>query len=226
MSDLLRTPSKKSIISDEKPFSRIFVVLAMLFAMCIITSNILAAKLIQVGPWVMPSGVLIFPIVYILGDTLTEVYGYAKMKIIIWTGFAVNAVAVGFFQLAIAIPSPIWFEDSEAFSIILGATPRILVASLVAYLVGSFANAKCMKYMRTMWKKQLFARCSISTVIGQFLDSAIFITVAFAFSMEWSQVGIMIITQSVFKILYEIVIYPLTRLSIVKFRSWDDTAQD
>ena len=135
----------------------------------------------MIGPLAVPAGVLIFPVAYILNDVITEVWGFAKARLIIWTGFAVNLLAVLFFTLGVAIPGAPFWENQQAFATILGNTPRIVAASLIAYLVGSFLNAFIMSRMKVLTRgKDFSARAILSTLVGETADSSIFIVIAFA----------------------------------------------
>jgi uncharacterized integral membrane protein (TIGR00697 family) len=165
----------------------------------------------MIGPWAAPAGVLIFPIAYILNDVITEVWGFAKARMIIWTGFAINIMAILFFTLAIAVPGAPFWQNQEAFATILGNTPRIVAASLSAYLVGSFINAFIMSRMKVMTKGKDFpVRAIISTVIGETVDSGIFIVIAFAGIFPMGVILTMIFTQAMIKTIYEIIILPVT----------------
>ena len=134
----------------------------ILFAICLLIANILATKIILIGSWAAPAGVLIFPIAYILNDVIVEVWGYDKARLIIWAGFAVNLLAVLFFSLAIVVPAAPFWTNQDAFATILGSTPRIILASLMAYLIGSFLNAYVMSKMKVLMKgkESLFAPIS------------------------------------------------------------------
>ena len=151
----------------KKEVSVLFMLAGILFATCLLISNILATKILMIGHWAAPAGVLIFPIAYILNDVITEVWGFRKARLIIWTGFAVNVLAVLFFSLGIAIPGAPFWQNQEAFATVLGNTPRIVLASLSAYLIGSFLNAFVMSRMKVMTKGKGFSgRAILSTFAG------------------------------------------------------------
>ena len=193
-----------------------------LFCGCLIISNILASKTFSLYDIILPCGVVIFPLVYIVGDVLTEIYGFTLAKRTIYLGFIINLIAVIAYQIAIFLPGTD-LATSNAFSIILGSTPRILIASLISYLVGSYVNAYFMKILKERYTDYLFARCSISTLFGEGLDAIIFITIAFAGLMPNEVLITMIICQGAFKIIYEIIVYPITRTVINWIKSLDDT---
>lgn len=191
--------------------SVLFMFAGILFATCLLISNILATKILMIGPWAAPAGVLIFPIAYILNDVITEVWGFKKARLIIWTGFAVNVLAVLFFTVGIVVPGAPFWQNQEAFSTILGNTPRIVAASLSAYLVGSFLNAFVMSRMKVMTGGKGFSgRAILSTVIGESADSLIFISIAFAGIFPVGVLVTMIFTQAMLKTVYEILILPIT----------------
>jgi len=201
----------------KKTVSVLFMFAGILFAICLLISNILATKIILIGPWAAPAGVLIFPIAYIINDVIVEVWGYKKARLIIWSGFAVNLLAALFFTLAIVVPAAPFWQNQSAFSTILGSTPRIIIASLLAYLTGSFLNAFVMSKVKVLMKgKDFSVRAILSTLVGETADSMIFITIAFAGSMPFNVLIGMIFTQACIKTVYEIVILPFT-IVVVKW---------
>ena len=195
----------------KKEVSVLFMLAGILFASCLLISNILATKILMIGPWAAPAGVLIFPIAYILNDVITEVWGFKKARLIIWTGFAGNILAVLFFSIGIAIPGAPFWQNQPSFATVLGNTPRIVVASLSAYLIGSFLNAFVMSRMKVLTKGKGFSgRAVASTVVGESADSLIFITIAFAGIFPFGVLVTMIFTQAMLKTVYEILILPVT----------------
>ncbi len=191
--------------------SVLFMMAGILFAACLLVSNILASKIMMVGPWSAPAGVLVFPLAYIINDVIAEVWGYRKARLIIWAGFGVNLLAVLFFSLGIlATPAP-FYGSQEAFSTVLGNTPRIVAASLLAYLVGSFLNAYIMSRFKVLTRGKGFSiRAVVSTLVGEGADSLIFITVAFAGIFPAGVLFTMVLTQAIIKTVYEIAVLPLT----------------
>ena len=195
----------------KKTVSVLFMFAGILFAICLLISNILATKIILIGSWAAPAGVLIFPIAYIINDVIVEVWGYQKARLIIWSGFAVNLLAAIFFTLAIVVPAAPFWQNQTAFSTILGSTPRIIVASLLAYLTGSFLNAFVMSKVKVLMKgKDFSVRAILSTLVGEAADSFIFIIIAFAGNLPFNALIGMILTQATIKTIYEIVILPFT----------------
>ena len=211
-----------SFLKNKPSQMELYPIITALFCGCLIISNILASKTFSLYDIILPCGVVIFPLVYIVGDVLTEIYGFKLAKRTIYLGFIINLIAVISYQIAIFLPGTD-LATSNAFSIILGSTPRILVASLISYLVGSYVNAYFMKILKERYTEYLFARCSISTLFGEGLDAIIFITIAFAGLMPNEVLITMIICQGAFKIIYEIIVYPITRTVINWIKSLDDT---
>lgn len=191
--------------------SVLFFVTGIVFAACMLIANILAAKILKIGPWSAPAGVLIFPLAYIINDVIVEVWGYARARLIIWAGFGVNLMAAFFYMLAIALPSAPFFEGQEAFTMILGSSIRIVFASLLAYLVGSFVNAFIMSRFKLITKGRAFSlRAVVSTLAGEGADSVLFISIAFAGLFPFNVILTMIATQVFLKVAYEIIVLPLT----------------
>lgn len=207
--------------------SMLFVTLAVLFTSCIVLANIAAAKQLQFFSWNMPAGVLVFPISYIVSDVMVEVYGFKTFKKVIYLGFAMNLLAVLIFGIANYWQAPVWFEGAEAFSIVVSSTPRLLVAGLAAYLLGSWANGivmskmKLSAYQKGKGTTGFKTRAVVSTLAGEFIDSSIFIPIAFLGVLPIEQIPSMIIVQVVFKTLYEVIILPLTSLVVSKVKAYE-----
>jgi queuosine precursor transporter len=192
------------------------------FVTSLIISNIIAVKLIALGPFFLPAGILIFPISYIFGDVLTEVYGYARARRVIWIGFGCNLLAVGAIWLSIELPpAPFWKmgdlpspeASQQAYQALFGFTPRLLGASFIAYLCGEFLNSFVMAKMKIATHgRYLWLRTIGSTVVGQLADSAIFITFSFYGIFPFPALGRMISSQWLVKVAYEALITPLTYL--------------
>ncbi|MBQ2962953.1 queuosine precursor transporter [Methanobrevibacter sp.] len=210
-----------TILKSKPSQMELYPIITALFCGCLLISNILASKTFSLYDIILPCGVVIFPIVYIVGDVLTEIYGFTLAKRTIYLGFIINVIAIVAYQIAIFLPGTD-IASSNAFSIILGSTPRILLASFISYLVGSYVNAYFMKVLKERYTDYLFARCSISTLFGEGLDAILFISIAFAGTMPNDVIITMIICQGAFKILYEIIVYPITRAVINWMKSLDD----
>ena len=184
----------------------IYMILVPLYCVALVVSNIISNRTFEIGSFMLPSAVIVFPVVYIINDVLTECYGFKMASKAIWTAFGLNLMAVMFFNIAINLPTTI---DYSSYNIVLGNTFRPLIASVLAYLVGSFVNAKIMDTLRS--HKSLMLRCVLSTLFGETIDATIFILIMFIGIMDVKVVCTMIITQAVVKTLYEIVVYPITK---------------
>jgi uncharacterized integral membrane protein (TIGR00697 family) len=192
-------------------YSPYFVFIAALFVTCLITANIIAVKLIDVFGLILPAAVIIFPISYIFGDVLTEVYGYAASRRVIWLGFLCNLFTVIAIWLGGLLPAASFWQGQSAYDMILGFTPRLLLASFLAYLVGEFANSLVLAKMKIATNgRWLWTRTIGSTIIGQGLDSLVFISIAFAGVIPLDGLANAIVTQWLFKVAYETLATPLT----------------
>src|SRR3989338_6312072 len=165
---------------EQKESLRYFSIISTLFVATIIISNTVATKLFSLGPLIFTGGVLIFPITYIFGDILTEVYGYARSRKIIWTGFiALIFMSLVYWIVGLLPPAPTW-PNQEAYVAILGLVPRIVFASIIGYWTGSFANSFVLAKMKLLTKgKHLWTRTIGSTVVGEGVDSILFVSIAF-----------------------------------------------
>ena len=193
-----------------------FMLLGILFNVCLIAANLLETKVIQVGSLTVTAGLLVFPISYIINDCIAEVWGFKKARLIIWSGFAMNFFVVALGLIAVAIPAAPFWEGEEHFDFVFGMAPRIVAASLMAFLVGSFLNAYVMSKMKVASQGRNFsARAIWSTVVGETADSLIFFPVAFGGVIAWKELLIMMGIQIVLKSLYEVMILPVT-IRVVK----------
>ncbi|MDV3116479.1 queuosine precursor transporter [Bacteroides ovatus] len=193
-----------------------FMLLGILFNVCFIAANLLETKVIQVGSLTVTAGLLVFPISYIINDCIAEVWGFKKARLIIWSGFAMNFFVVALGLIAVAIPAAPFWEGEEHFNFVFGMAPRIVAASLMAFLVGSFLNAYVMSKMKVASQGRNFsARAIWSTVVGETADSLIFFPVAFGGVIAWKELLIMMGIQIVLKSMYEVIILPVT-IRVVK----------
>ena len=193
-----------------------FMLLGILFNVCLIAANLLETKVIQVGSLTVTAGLLVFPISYIINDCIAEVWGFKKARLIIWSGFAMNFFVVALGLIAVAIPAAPFWEGEEHFNFVFGMAPRIVAASLMAFLVGSFLNAYVMSKMKVASQGRNFsARAIWSTVVGETADSLIFFPVAFGGVIAWKELLIMMGIQIVLKFMYEVIILPVT-IRVVK----------
>jgi queuosine precursor transporter len=192
-------------------YSQWFVAAVALFVTCLLAANIIAVKLIVIGGVVLPAGVVIFPVSSILGDVLTEVYGFRRARLAIWIGFGCNLLLVAAIWAAGMLPAAAFWDGQAAYERILGFTPRLLLASFAAYLVGEFANSFVLARLKVLTEgRWLWSRTIGSTVVGEGLDSAIFVAIAFAGILPPSGLLRTILAQWLVKCAYEIVATPLT----------------
>lgn len=185
------------------------------FIVTMLVANIIAVKMLQIGPFTIPAGTIIFPISYIINDVLTEVFGYKIARRVIWMGFFSNLFLVVVVYIAqILPPAPFW-DGQQAFERILGFTPRILAASFLAYLVGSLVNAKVMEVMKILTNERyLWSRTIGSTLVGEGIDSFIFMAVAFAGTIPEQNWLKSAFTIWFLKTLYETLVTPLTYIVV------------
>ena len=214
------------MVQHESRYSSFFVAVAALFVTCLVISNVIAVKLVMVQSLVLPAGIVIFPVSYLLADVLTEVYGYRAARRVIWLGFFCNLLAVIAIWVGGLLPAAPFWDGTSAYERILGATPRILGASFAAYLVGEFANTMIMSRLKlAMAGRHLWARAIASTLVGQGLDSAVFITIAFWGQMHLPILLGAVVTQWLVKSAYEALATPLTygMVGFLKRREGIDT---
>lgn len=186
-----------------------FVAIAAFFVTALVVSNVIAVKLVEVSGRVFPAGLVVFPLSYLLGDVLTEVYGFRAARSVIWLGFACNLMAVLAIQAAMALPAAPFFGDDEAYDAVLGTTWRLFLASFAAYLVGELVNSAVLARMKiATGGRFLWARTIGSTIVGEGLDSAIFVTLAFAGT--GTPLIDPILTTWAIKVAYETAATPLT----------------
>jgi hypothetical protein len=203
----------KSFAEFFMKYSYRFVFITALFVTCLLTANIVGVKVWSAGSLVLPAAVILFPFSYIFGDILTEVYGYKEARKVIWLGFLCNLIFVIFAWLGQLLPpAPLW-TGQNAYITILGYTPRLLAASFLGYLVGEFSNSFVLAKMKILTKgKWLWSRTISSTIVGEGLDTVIFIIGAYvgaAFFTPW-----MILWHWLAKVVIEVIFTPLTYLIV------------
>ena len=213
-----------TIETDQSKGYRWFTLVTAIFVTTLIISNIIAVKLVQIGSLVLPAAVILFPISYIFGDILTEVYGYRNARKVIWIGFACNFLAVVAIYAAGVLPAASFWSAGDfstpstaqqAYTAILGFAPRLLIASFCAYLIGEFLNSFVLAKLKLKTKgKYLWLRTIGSTIIGQGADSAVFITIAFLGILPSGLLLTSILSQWLFKVAYETLATPLTYLAV------------
>ena len=211
---------------SKKNISIIQLSLTVLFVVSLLISNVITAKQVLL-PFniTMTGAVFIFPVTYILSDLFSEVYGYKWSRFTCYLAFVMNLFMVIIFTLVIKSPAPSYWMNQEAFQTVLGSTPRVLFASLTAFLVGDFVNDKVFSIMKRKYPNSHKAfgwRAIISSLFGEFVDSLIFLPLAFIGQMPLSTLFIMGVTQVLIKTLYELVILPLTRVIVNKVSKYEN----
>jgi uncharacterized integral membrane protein (TIGR00697 family) len=202
------------------------LLLTSIFISTLVVSNIIAVKLVNIWTLTLPAAIVVFPVTYIFGDILTEVYGYRRARLVIWLGFFANLLVVFFIKIGQWLPAASFWTHQEAYRVILGYTPRILLASFAAYLAGEFANSYLLSKMKILTAgKWMWTRTIGSTLVGQLIDSGIFITLAFVGTVGTSLLVRIVVAQWLFKTAYEALATPFTYLivAVVKKREKLDT---
>lgn len=188
-----------------------YMVLGIVFCVCLVAANLLETKVVRLGPVAVTAGLIVFPVSYIINDCIAEVWGFRKARLIIWMGFLMNFMVVALGKLAVVIPAAPFWEGEEAFDFVFGFAPRIAASSLAAFLVGSFINAYVMSRMKLASNGKNFSlRAVMSTIAGEGADSVIFFPLAFGGMMPVGELLKMMVVQVVLKTVYEIIILPVT----------------
>ncbi len=197
-----------------------FVIVTAFFVTALIAANVMSVKLVDFFGLEIDAGTLIFPLTYIFGDILTEVYGYSRARQVIWLGFFCNLLFVLAMYAAQVAPASTNFDAQPAFERILGYTPRLLLASFSAYLVGEFVNSYILARLKMATHGRfLWLRTISSTLAGQAVDSIIFVTIAFAGEVSWAVVWVIARNNWVLKTAYEVLATPLTYLIVNRLKS-------
>ena len=192
--------------------------MAVLFVVCLISSNFFATKVICLWGVNLPGSVIIFPVSYIINDCICEVWGFRKARLVIWTAFAMNAFVVLLGQLVVWLPAASFWDGAPHFDYMFKMAPRVVVGSLLAFLVGSTVNSLVMSKKKIADQGKRFGvRAVLSSVAGEFSDSLIFMPIAF-WGTPFKTLFWMMIAQVSFKVLYEIIILPLTALVVRKVK--------
>ncbi len=194
----------------------------ILFNVCLITANLLETKVLSLCGITLTAGLLVFPISYIINDCMVEVWGYRKARLVIWSGFAMNVFVVSMGQLAVLLPGAPFWEGAESFNFVFGMAPRIVVASLLAFLAGSFLNAYVMSRMKLRDGARRFSwRAIASTIVGETADSLIFFPIAFGGLVSMNELLHMMLVQIFLKTFYEIVALPVTNVVVRRVKRLD-----
>jgi uncharacterized integral membrane protein (TIGR00697 family) len=198
--------------------SALYVAIAVFFVCFLMISNIVAGRLVLIHGLVLTGAIFLFPITYLFGDVLTEVYGFKRSRLVIWLGMIANIFMSLYFMFVINLPSSQSFTSNEAYSTVLGLTPLVVFASMLAYFAGEFVNSSSLSILKKITKgKWLWTRTVGSTILGELVDTLIFISIAFSFlptAIFWQ----MIILQYIVKVSIEIILTPLTYWIINKFK--------
>ena len=188
------------------------MLLAIVFVVCLVTANLLETKVLDFfGITTITAGMLVFPISYIINDCIAEVWGFKRISMVIWVGFAMNFFVAAVGTLAVHLPAAPFWEGEEHFNFVFGFAPRIVMASLAAFLCGSFTNAYIISKLKERHKEKHFSfRAIVSTIAGETIDSIIFFPIAFAGMMSMSELLALMVTQIILKSLYEVLVLPFT----------------
>ncbi len=209
----------------KQPVSVTFLLLTLLFCVCLIVSNLMEIKTIDLGPLTITAGVIVFPLSYIINDCIVEVYGFKKARLVIWLGFAMNLLVTLLLQVGLWLPGNADWQGQDAMQLIFGAAPRILCASFLAFVCGSMINAWVMHRMKARDGRGRFSfRAIMSTLWGEGTDSLIFFPLAFGGVLSWSSIAMLIITQTLLKTVYEILILPVTIAAVKRLRTAEASA--
>lgn len=205
-------------------YSKTFLWMAVIFNVCIIASNLFASKVFSAGASVvLPGAVVIFPVTYIINDCFSEVYGYRSARLVIGMGFIMSIFFALVSQLVLLLPGAPFWDGDNAFRTVFGAVPRATIASLLAFIVGSNVNALVMSRMKVKDKGSRFGlRAIVSSLLGEFCDSLIFMTIVF-WSNGLRDIITMILCQVSAKVMYEIILLPLTSYVVKKVKERDNT---
>ncbi len=205
-------------LKEKKTVSQLFLCITVVYVTCLLLSNLIAGKMWAVtGSITLPAAVILFPLTYIFGDVFTEVYGFRKARTVIWLGFGCSFFAVLIYLVTIWLPHPGFWENQDAYAIVMGTTPRVAAASFIGYLFGEFSNSMILSRLKVATKgRRLWVRTILSTLVGEGFDSVIFIMISFWGTMDNATVLQMILFQYLFKVAYEVLFTPLT-YAIVKW---------
>lgn len=204
-------------VAPEQRTYRYFDTIMVAFVVVLLLSNTVAVKAMRLGPWVTDGATLLFPISYIFGDVLTEVYGYARSRRVIWAGFAANAFMAAVYAVVGWLPAAPDWTGQEAYTAILGQAPRIVLASLLAFWAGEFCNSYVLARLKVLTQgRWLWTRTFGSTIVGQAIDTTIFVTIVFWGVLPAAGIWEIIRFGFVFKVAYETLATPLT-YAVVNF---------
>jgi len=202
-----------------------FYYLSIIFIVCVVIANVIAGRLIQIGSLQLPASILVFPITFIIGDLLTEIYGFKKALKVTIIGFLSNLLLTGVCLIAVNLPAPEAWELSSAYSQVFSYTPRIFIGSFSAFLIGSIINSYLMVLLKKLTKGKLFwLRTILSTFVGEFLDSFVFCFISFVGVLSFKDIMLMVLLQASIKILYETLFTPILYLLRSKILKKEDVS--
>jgi uncharacterized integral membrane protein (TIGR00697 family) len=194
-----------------------------IFTATLLISNTLDTKIFTLGPLNLPSGIILFPLAYIFGDVLTEVYGYAASRKVIWTGFVSLLLMILTYEVARLLPAAPFWPHQEAFQNILGHVPRIVLASITAYFVGEFCNSYVLAKIKVwMQGRAMPFRFVASTAVGQAVDTTVFVLIAFGGLFSAGQMASLIFSGWAFKVAWEVIALPLTLVVVKRLKKAED----
>lgn len=213
--------------NSTRQVSVTFMILTLVFCVCLITANLLEFKVFQLGSLTFTAGLIVFPISYIINDCIVEVYGFAKARMSIWIGFAANLFVSLMLQIGIAMPDTTNPDAQAAMEMVYGTVPRIFAASFIAFICGSMMNAYIMERMKLAASRRNGAtsrasfsmRAIASTILGEGVDSSIFFPIAFVGTLPLSTIVGLIATQTIIKTLYEVAVLPITLFFVGRLRA-------
>ncbi len=210
-------------VGDSRTLSVSFMLLAIVFNVCLIASNLFGVKIFTAGDIALTGSVIIFPVSYIINDCLVEVYGYRKARLVIWTGFVMNFFIIAIAQIIRILPAAPFWDGGSHFDYVFAMAPRITVASMLAFLCGSTVNAWIMSRMKVASRGKRFSvRAIVSSVGGEAVDSLIFFPIAF-YGLAAKEMLAMMVMQIVLKTFYEIIILPVTNLVVRRLKKIENT---
>jgi queuosine precursor transporter len=191
-----------------------------LFVAVLLISNVASSKILNLGPFTFDGGTILFPVSYIFGDVLTEVYGYRRSRRVIWTGFACTALMAVTFAVVGALPPAAGWENQAAYDAILGWTPRIVLGSLLGFWAGEFSNSFVLARLKVLTGgRWLWTRTIGSTLVGEGVDTVIFATVAFLGVLPGDLLAALIVSNYVFKVGVEVLATPATYAAVTALKA-------
>ncbi len=211
----METESKKNILMSSK----YILYIAIAFVAILMIANTVAVKLVHIGPFFVSGAVVLFPLSYIFGDIMTEVYGYRAARKIIWSGFAALVLmSLSYFFVQLIPSAPFW-TGQGAYEAILGAVPRIVLGSIIGYFAGEFTNSFVLSKMK-IWTqgKQLWTRTIGSTILGEGVDTVLFVSIAFFGTVPAAALWTIMISSYILKVGYEVIATPITYWLVARLK--------